>query len=154
MATTKPRRTRRTKPRVTETETQRAPTKQVDRNGTATVMSDGTLELACQLAETVPVAQYANVIIGPVGLRWATANPGIDKLGVVDWEEMDLSPEQQAIYDTVRGYLRATSKIVEHQISEDREIVEESVRLMNQREAEEAEAAAKKAKPRRSSKRR
>jgi hypothetical protein len=147
------RRTRRTKPRVTETETQRAPSKAVVK-GTATVMSNGTLEIACQLAETVPVAQYANVIIGPVGLRWSVINPGIDKLGVVEWGEQDLTPEQQAIYDEVRGYLRATSKLCEHQIAEDREIVEESVRLMNQREAEEAEAAAKKAKPRRSSGRR
>jgi len=117
-------------------------------------MGDGTLEIACQLAETVPVAQYANVIIGPVGLRWSVINPGIDKLGVVDWEEQNLTAEQQAIYDEVRGYLRATSKLCEHQISEDREIVEESVRLMNQREAEEAEAAAKRAKPKRSSSRR
>jgi hypothetical protein len=143
----------RTKPRVTETEQQRAPTRAVVK-GTATVMDNGVLEISCQLAETVPVAQYANVIIGPVGLRWSIINPGIDKLGVVDWEEQDLTPEQQAIYDEVRGYLRATSKLVEHQISEDRDIVEESVRLMNQREAEEAEAAAKKSKPRRSSSRR
>jgi hypothetical protein len=146
-------RTRRTKPRVEETETQRAPSRAVIK-GTATVMGDGTLEIACQLAETVPVAQYANVIIGPVGLRWSVINPGIDKLGVVDWEEQNLTAEQQAIYDEVRGYLRATSKLCEHQISEDREIVEESVRLMNQREAEEAEAAAKRAKPKRSSSRR
>ena len=27
---------------------------------------------------------------------------------------------------TVRGYLRATSKLIEHQIAEDREIVEEA----------------------------
>ena len=146
-------RTRRAKPRVEETETQRAPSKSVIK-GTATVNGDGTLEIACQLAETVPVAQYANVIIGPVGLRWSIINPGIDKLGVVDWDDIDMTPEQQAIYDEVRGYLRATSKLVEHQISEDREIVEESVRLMNQREAEEAEAAAKKAKPKRAASRR
>jgi hypothetical protein len=153
MATTVKRRTRRTKPRVTETEQQRAPSKMVDK-GTATITADGKLEIACQLSETVPVAQYANVVLGPVGLRWATANPGIDKLGVVDWDDQDLTPEQQEIYDTVRGWLRATSKLVEHQISEDRDIVEESVRLMNQREAEEAEAAAKKAKPRRASSKR
>ena len=146
-------RTRRTKPRVEETESPRAPAKEVLK-ATVNVMPNGTLEIACQLAETVPVAQYANVVIGPVGLRWAVINPGIEKLGVVDWEEQNLTAEQQAIYDEVRGYLRATSKLVEHQISEDREIVEESVRLMNQREAEEAEAAAKKAKPKRAASRR
>ncbi|HWI69804.1 MAG TPA: hypothetical protein VNS88_15765 [Nitrospiraceae bacterium] len=123
--------------------------------GTATVLTNGNLEIACQLTETVPVAQYANVILGPVGLRWQIANPGIEALGTVNWDEMEsLTAEQQTIYDEVRGWLRATSKLCEHQISEDREIVEESVRLMNQREAEEAEAAAKKAKPKRASSRR
>lgn len=146
-------RTRRTKPRVTETESPRAPSREVLK-GTVNVMPNGTVEIACQLAETVPVAQYANVVIGPVGLKWSIINPGIEKLGVVDWEEQNMTAEQQAIYDEVRGYLRATSKLVEHQISEDREIVEESVRLMNQREAEEAEAAAKKAKPKRAASRR
>ena len=155
MATTvkQAKRTRRTRPRVTESETQRAP-RQAVAKGTATVLPTGDLEIACQLAETVPVAQFANVIIGPVGLRWSVTNPGIDKLGVVDWEEQNLTAEQQYIYDKVRGWLRATSKLVEHHISEDREIIEESVRLMNQREAEEAEAAAKKAKPKRGSSRR
>jgi hypothetical protein len=131
----------RTTPRVQETEATRAPSKQIDR-GTVTVMSNGNLEISCQLAETVPVAQYANVVIGPVGLRWQAQNPGIDRLGVINWDEDDLTPEQQEIYDTVRGWLRATSKLVEHQIAEDREIVEESVRLHNEREAaEEAEQA-------------
>ena len=50
-------------------------------------MDNGNLEIAVQLSESVPVAQYANVMIGPVGLRWQTANPGIDKLGVVDWDD-------------------------------------------------------------------
>lgn len=132
--------------RVTESEPARAPSKPVMK-GTATVKTNGDLEIAVQLAETVPVAQYANVVLGPVGLRWSMANPGIDKLGVVDWDDPELTPEQQAIYDEVRGWLRATSKLVEHQIAEDREIVEESVRLHNEREAAEEAAAAKK-KPR------
>ena len=147
MATIKKNVKPRAKPRVEETESQRAPSREVIK-GTATVMTNGKLELSCQLSETVPVAQYANVVIGPVGLRWATENPGIDKLGVVDWEEQSMTPEQQTIYDTVRGWLRATSKLVEHQIAEDREIVEESVRLHNEREAAEAEAAAKKSRRR------
>ena len=66
-------------------------------------------------------------------------------LGIVDWDNMDdMSAEQRAIYDTVRGYLRGTSKVIEHSIAEDRELVEESVRLHNEREAEAEEAKAKK----------
>jgi hypothetical protein len=113
------------------------------------VLSNGNLEIASQMAETVPVAQYANVIIGPVGLRWQIENPGIEKLGPVDWDADDLTAEQQAIYDQVRGWLRATGKLIEHAIAEDRELVEESVRLHNQREAEEEAAAAKKSSSRR-----
>jgi hypothetical protein len=131
------------KARVEETEQNRATTKQVDR-ATATVLSNGNIEIASQMSETVPVAQYANVIIGPVGLRWQIENPGIEKLGAVDWDADDMTAEQQAVYDTLRGYLRATGKLIEHAIAEDRELVEESVRLHNEREAEEEAAAAKK----------
>jgi hypothetical protein len=117
-------------------------------------MEDGEIEITYQLSELVPVAQYANVTIGPVQLRWKVNNPGIEKLGFVDWEDGDnLTVEQQGIYDTIRGYLRATAKLIEHAIAEDREIVEESVRLHNEREAEEAEKAAKKSPRRRSSRR-
>jgi hypothetical protein len=90
------------------------------------------------------VAQYANVTIGPVMLRWSVINPGIEKLGAVNWDEDDLTAEQQSVYDEVRGYIRATSKLIEHSIAEDREIVEESVRLHNEREAEKEAADNKK----------
>jgi hypothetical protein len=122
MATDRPRRTRRVKPRVESTEPAgRVPKSAAHReNGSATVLPGGNLEVASQLSELVPVAQYANVTIGPVMLRWVTQNPGIEKLGPVDWDEDDLTPEQQAVYDTVRGYIRATSKLIEHSISEDR----------------------------------
>lgn len=145
--------TPRKRARVEDTEPARATTRSATNRGTATVMENGEIEITYQLSELVPVAQYANVTIGPVQLRWKVSNPGIEKLGFVDWEEGDsLTVEQQAIYDIVRGYLRATSKLIEHAIAEDREIVEESVRLHNEREAEEAEKAAKK--PRRRSSRR
>lgn len=118
--------------------------KMATHRGTATVIGDGTLEITFQSSELVPVAQFANVTIGPIQLRWMTSNPGIEKLGTVDWDEDDsLDAEQQEIYDTVRGWLRATAKLIEHHIAEDREIVEESVRLHNEREAEEAEKARK-----------
>jgi len=111
--------------------------------GTATVIEDGTLEITYQSSELVPVAQYANVTIGPIQLRWQTQNPGIEKLGTVDWEAGDLTPEQQEVYDIVRGWLRATSRLIEHHIADDRELVEESVRVHNEREAEEQAAQEK-----------
>lgn len=145
--------TPRKRARVEDTEPAGRVPKSATNRGTATVMENGEIEITYQLSELVPVAQYANVTIGPVQLRWKVSNPGIEKLGFVDWEDGDnLTVEQQGIYDTVRGYLRATSKLIEHAIAEDREIVEESVRLHNEREAEEAEKAAKK--PRRRSSRR
>jgi hypothetical protein len=120
-----------------------------DHRGTATVLSNGNVEIACQLSELVPVAQYANVTIGPVQLRWQIDNPGIEKLGTVDWDADDMTADQQAVYDTVRGWLRATSKLIEHSIAEDREAVEASVRLHNEREAEEEAKASKRSSSRR-----
>jgi len=134
---------------VEDTEKSSRAAKTAEHRGTATVLDNGNVEIAYQLSELVPVAQYANVTIGPVLLRWQAQNPGIEKLGVVDWTADDLTEEQQEIYDTVRGWLRATGKLIEHSIAEDREIVEESVRLHNEREAEEAEAAKKKSRSRR-----
>jgi hypothetical protein len=140
----------RTKARVTETESSTRVRKDASHRGSATVLSNGNIEIAVQLSELVPVAQYASVTLGPVQLRWQIDNPGIEQLGNVDWDSMDdMSAEQQAVYDTVRGYLRATSKLIEHSIAEDRELVEESVRLHNEREAEEEAAKAKKPSSRR-----
>jgi hypothetical protein len=107
------------------------------------VLSNGNIEISSQMSELVPVAQYANVTIGPVTLKWQVANPGIEKLGPVDWDADNLTAEQQEIYDTVRGWIRATSRLIEHSIAEDRELVEESVRLHNEREAEEEAKKAK-----------
>lgn len=139
----------RARARVEDTEPARGVTKTADHRGSATVLSNGNMEIAYQLSELVPVAQYANVTIGPVILRWQTDNPGIEKLGAVDWDADDLTAEQQKVYDTVRGYLRATSKLIEHSIAEDRELVEESVRLHNEREAEEEKTKAKRSSRRR-----
>ena len=151
MATIKRGTKTRTKPRIEDSESSgagRVPRSGAHRAaGTAKVTENGDLQISCQLSELVPVAQYANVTIGPVQLVWKTSNPGIEILGDIDWDEGDdepvLSAEQRRVYDTVRGYIRATSKLIEHSIAEDRELVEESVRLHNEREAE-AEAAAKK----------
>lgn len=138
----------RTKARVEDTEPSSRAAKPADHRGSATVLSNGNIEVASQMSELVPVAQYANVTIGPVALRWQAENPGIEKLGPVDWEAGNLTAEQQKIYDTVRGWLRATSTLIEHSIAEDREIVEESVRMHNEREAAEAEEAKKRSRRR------
>src|SRR4051812_33729119 len=101
MATTvKPRRTRRTKPRVENTEPagrvpKSAAHRSVNGGGKATVLDTGVIEISSQISELVPVAQYANVTIGPVMLRWSVINPGIEKLGAVNWDEDDLTAEQQ-----------------------------------------------------------
>jgi hypothetical protein len=141
------RRTTRSKPRVSDDETASRVAKSAQHRGSVTALSNGNIEISCQLSELVPVAQYANVTIGPVQLRWQTENPGIELLGDIDWDEGDeepvLTPEQRRVYDKIRGYIRATSKLIEHSIAEDRAIVEESVRLHNEREAEEAEKTRK-----------
>ena len=142
----KPAKGSRTRRRVEDTEPAGRVPKSAAHRGTATVLNMREIEISVQLSELVPVAQYANVTLGPVQIRWVTDNPGIEILGVVDWDETTLTQEQQDVYDIVRGYLRATSKLIEHSIAEDRELVEESVRLHNEREAEEADASAKKAK--------
>ena len=135
--------------RVEDTEPASRVPKIAEHRGTATVLTNGNLEIAVQMSELVPVAQYANVTLGPVLLRWQIDNPGIDKLGAVDWDDMDnMDAEQLAVYESVRGYLRATSKLIEHSIAEDRELVEESVRLHNEREAAEAEEAKKRSRRR------
>lgn len=139
----KPAKGTRTRRRVEDTEPAGRVPKSAAHRGTATVLNMREIEISVQLSELVPVAQYANVTLGPVQIRWVTDNPGIEILGVVDWDETTLTQEQQDVYDIVRGYLRATSKLIEHSIAEDRELVEESVRLHNEREAEEAQKTAK-----------
>jgi hypothetical protein len=113
----------------------------------ATVINEGELEIYVQLSELAPVAQFANVTIGPISLRWVTHNPGIDKLGVVNWDDDEtLTDEQQAIYDSVRGSLTAASRIIEHHISDDRELVEQSVAAHNAREAAESKSSGRRKK--------
>ena len=82
------------------------------------------IEIVAQASELVPVAQYANVTIGPVAVRrWV---------------------EDTGDADDLKAEIQATQEIVQDVISEDREAVEESVRLHNQRQAEEEAKAAKK----------
>lgn len=82
------------------------------------------IEIIAQASELVPVAQYANVTIGPVAVRRWVEDTGDDS---------DLSASIAACQEVVQGI-----------IADDREAVEESVRLHNQRVAEDEAKEAKK----------
>jgi len=137
--------------------------KQHEKGVTATAkLVDGEVLIQGQVSETVPVAQYANVVILS-GLQWKCGGIDMEALIDVNWggidqdEESDsygestfdyeaMTPKQRAAYDRVRGACRATMKVIEHGNAEDRETVEISVRMHNEREAAEAEAEEKAAK--------
>jgi hypothetical protein len=137
----------RTRPRVTDTEdTAGANVKPATHRQTkpptaamAQQLNGGELLITAQLSEVVPVAQYANVTLGPNQIAWKLSGADISILADVDWENGDdLSDEQQQVVDLVLGSLRATSRLLEIHMSEDRETVDRSVRQHNEREASEA----------------
>lgn len=102
-------------------------------------LNGGELLITAQLSEVVPVAQYANVTLGPNQLAWKLNGVDISILADINWEDDDkLTDEQQQVVDLVLGSLRATSKLLEIHLSEDRETVDRSVRQHNEREASEA----------------
>jgi hypothetical protein len=83
---------------------------------------DGTATIVGSSSELVPVAQYASVTLGPVQLIRTVDDPGDDS-------------------DQTREYLKSrlhfVNDLVQEVMSEDRAAVEESVRLYNERQAEE-----------------
>lgn len=128
-------------------------------SATASIV-DGEVIITGQVSETVPVAQYANVVI-LAGLQWKCGGIHMEDLIDVEWggieqdEDSDdygestfdyeaMTDRQRAAYDRIRGACRATMKVIEHGNAEDRETVEISVRMHNEREAKE-EAEEKKA---------
>lgn len=137
--------------------------KQHEKGVTATAkLIDGEVMIQGQVSETVPVAQYANVVILS-GLQWKCGGIDMEALIDVDWGDLDddeesesygqstfdyeaMTPKQRAAYDRIRGACRATMKVIEHGNAEDRETVERSVRMHNEREAAEEEAEKKAAK--------
>lgn len=143
----KPKPVARTRPRVTDTEdTAGANTKAVTHRQTtapvaamAQALNGNELLITAQLSEVVPVAQYANVTLGPNQIAWKLSGVDLSILADVNWDdESDLTEEQQQMVDLVIGSLRATSKMLEIHLSEDRETVDRSVRQHNEREASEA----------------
>lgn len=120
---------RRTNPRVSDSgESSRATTKSAahrksgNGSGVAQKLEDGRIEISYQASELVPVAQYANVTIGPVQVTRIISDPG--------------TSDEEA-HDAIKQEIKFISKIVEDVIAEDRALVEESVRLHNAREEDE-----------------
>lgn len=150
MATTvKPR--RRTRRRVEDTEssgnkvTKSARHKQTTpRPEGAVKIVEGDLHITAQLSELVPVAQYANVTIGPVQIAWKLGSVEMEALLDVDWDEIEdsddiadkLDERQLAAWQRARQGLRSTMMLLEFTIAEDRMAVERSVAQYNKDEAE------------------
>lgn len=149
-------------PRISSTEPKTRSTKSAKHKQpiAATVnLVDGEVFISAQMSELVPVAQFANVQLGPVQISWKVSGVNMENLIDVDWggldedgditfDEAQLTPAQRETYNRIQGALRATSKVAAHMLAEDRLLVDESVRLHNAREAEEEERNAPK-KPRR-----
>lgn len=151
MAIVKTKTTRpRTKARVEDTEPKGTVRKSATHRGQAKieVVGDNEVVITGQGSELVPVAQYASVTIGPVAvqMRFRVSDPNI--LAGIDWsddpdEDTEMTEEQRAVFDHLVGCAMATQRVVDTVVSRDRAIVEESVRIYNERQAAE-EAAEKK----------
>lgn len=76
------------------------------------------IEITVQSSETVPVAQFANVVVGPIAVRRWVEDPQDD--------------------DLLRESIEASQTLVESVVGEDRDLVQESVAAYN-RQKEEAE---------------
>jgi hypothetical protein len=80
------------------------------------------IEITVQSSETVPVAQFANVVVGPIAVRrWVEDTQNDDEL---------------------REKINSNQELVESVVSEDRDIVQESVAAYN-RQKEETEKGKK-----------
>jgi DNA-binding protein YbaB len=82
----------------------------------------GYYEVVGQASELVPVAQYANVTIGPVAIKRVVIIP----------DEENLSKDQ--LQDALKAALQEVQEVCEEVCAEDRETVLEEVRNTNERE--------------------
>jgi hypothetical protein len=153
----------RTRPRVEDTEDKtRTPKKRTmskratgspDDKLSAGVTMEGNIKIYVQRSELTPIAQYANVSIGPVALEFTIG--GIDLTPLMDvkpdqwtseednelvFDYASLTPEQKRIYDQVQAILGGVGAMLENRLNDDREIVETSVRMRNAKDAEETKA--------------
>ncbi len=99
-------------------------------------LGGGEVLISAQMSELVPVAQYANVTLGPNQLAFKI-QADMSVLADADWDG-GLSSTQQGVYDTVRGSLAAASQILKDHIGDDYESVLASVQQRNAREASSA----------------
>lgn len=131
----------RSKPRVDQNEKSSTVAKSAQHRqvtpGKVELFGDGVV-ITSQMSELVPVAQYVNVTLGPIQIQWRATNIDMETIADIDWDQdYDAwSKEEQAAYDQAAAALKAGTKLLEARIAEDRELVEESVRLYNEREAE------------------
>lgn len=110
----------RTKSRVEDTEPRGSTTKgarhrEAGSGGLIEQLEEGRYFVSYQASELVPVAQFANVTIGPIQVATITNGDG------------------EAAAEALEGI----GEIVKDLMERDRAMVEESVRLYNERKAEE-----------------
>lgn len=122
-------RTARAKPRIEDTEPKSSTRKDAThRSATAPIvypLADGQFEITCQASELVPVAQYASVTVGPIAVKRVVTLDSIDGL---------------------KDAIQEVNVVLWDVIAEDRELIEESVRLHNNKEAEAEAKASKRSK--------
>jgi len=107
-------------------------------DGMARLLDSGEILISSQLSEVVPVGRFAGITIGPAQLAWKLSGVDMSVLADVDWSSDDpLTIEQQVVYDRVRGSMVSTSKILQHVIDDDREVIDEAVKRFNAAELEE-----------------
>lgn len=87
------------------------------------------MEIINQGSELVPVAQFANVTVGPIAVRRYVEDPGMHKIVGVDPDDYD--EEQAQIAADYKEVVATGQALIEEVIAEDREAVEESVRKQN-----------------------
>jgi hypothetical protein len=107
-------------------------------------LGGGEVLIVSQISELVPVAQFANVTLGPnmIGFKMMA---DLSILADVNWDdEAELTEEQQAVYDRVMNALKGLSNVLQVHLADDREMVLTSVAEQNAREESEASATRKK----------
>lgn len=147
----------RTRPRVEESEPKQRSAKKLVNSGSSSLPAggikfkhDGNIEFTVQRSELTPVAQYANVS-SLAQMKFDVSGLDLTPLFEVDdWEEEEdgefvfdygsLTAEQKQSYDSASSVFRSSSRVLEHHLSEDRELIEESIRMRNAKDKDEAKS--------------
>lgn len=144
---------KRTTRRVEDTEANRGSVRKTAAHRGAAVMElvEGAgIRFVGQGSELVPVAQYASVTIGPILIDAIIPYDAsaLSILAEIDWPntveemaEMDWpSDEHRQLFEQMVNQAVGIQRIVDVAIGRDRALVEESIRLYNEREEEESKA--------------